>query len=262
MSALFHCLVCRSTCETWQNVCPKCGRFNSFSVQGGGVVIKSTTTDVAHTVTRQKTGCAVFDAVMHGGIVMNSCVLIAGIAGGGKSTMILEVAGGLAREGLRVAYVCAEEDPGAVVDRARRVGAVHDRLDLIRTTDASTAIEIAGSYDVAVYDSIQKLGVTAGLLLVPRTRILVSQLNKLGVVAGERGNEHDPDVLAFCDYSPEDKTRALSCTKNRHGELMQAPYTLGEFGVAGMPCKTCNMLTVPCKCPPKKKRRRGEEERA
>jgi len=257
---VFHCLTCRRASAAWQSLCPQCGRYNSYSVDGGGLVVKSTSVDAEETrLDIRRTGVQFYDEVMGGGLVMPSCVLIGGIAGAGKSTMILQIVGGLAAAGLRCAYICAEEDPAMVIARGRRIGVLHENLDLIRTTDPDTAVTVASTYDVAVYDSIQKLGCTASMLALPRTRILVSQLNKQGDVSGERTNEHDPDALVFCDFNPADETRVLVSSKNRNGELKKAPYTLGAFGAVGMPCKVCDQCVVPCKCPPKKKKRKGEE---
>jgi DNA repair protein RadA/Sms len=258
--AVYHCSVCRFESPAWIAQCGACGRYNSFSVDGGGFIVKSTSLDVAETtLDRRVSGIPIFDEVMGGGLVLPSCVLVAGIAGAGKSTILLQVVGGLAATGLRCVYICAEEEAARVIARGRRIGALHENLDLVRTTDPDHAVSIASGYDLAVYDSIQKLGCTAGMLTAPRTRILVSQLNKQGDVRGERTNEHDPDVLLFCDFNPADDKRILLTSKNRDDELRKAPYTLTGTGAQGFECKKCHKFVMPCACPPKTKKKRGEE---
>lgn len=258
MTSVYTCSFCRYESLAWANTCPKCSRINSLAINQTATIVKSTSPDVPP-ISRQPTGVGVFDDVLHGGLVLGSSLLIGGIAGAGKSTMILMVAGGLARAGLRVAYVCSEEGVNAVIACGKRVGAIHDNLDLIQTTNGGEALALAKGYDVAVYDSIQKLQIMAGQIVTPKTRILVSQLNKMGEVVGERSNEHDPDVLVTADFYPSDDKRILLTTKNRHGALRQAPYELTDVGAIGMPCRVCDSCCVPCKCPPKKKKKKGEE---
>jgi DNA repair protein RadA/Sms len=256
---VFLCRICQFKSELWTNRCPACGRFNALASSQGSIIVKSTSPDVPP-IARQVTGVGVFDDVMLGGLVLGSSVIIGGIAGAGKSTMVLQVAGGLARAGMRVAYVCAEEDPTAVITTGRRVGAIHENLDLVRTTDGGEALMLAASYDVAIYDSIQKLHLLAGDIATPRTRILVSQLNKMGEIVGERSNEHDPDTLLTADYFPGEDKRILVSTKNRHGILKEAPYDLTDVGAVGRPCKDCNKCFVPCACPPRKPKKKKEAE--
>jgi len=259
LGALYRCAFCRFESPSWTNICPTCRRYNSIGANLGALIIKSTSPDIPP-IARQITGIGIFDDVMLGGLVLGSSLLIGGIAGAGKSTMILQVAGGLANAGLRIAYVCSEEDPTTVISVARRVGAIHENLDMIRTTDGGEALALVKSYDVAIFDSIQKLCLMAGQIIAPRTRILVSQLNKMGEVVGERSNEHDPDVLLTADFNPNDGARILETTKNRHGPLRKGPYELTDGGALGFPCKSCGQCVIPCKCPPKKRKKRGEEE--
>ena len=58
---------------------------------------------------RTSTGTGELDAVLGGGIVPGSAVLVGGDPGIGKSTMLLQVGGNLSRAGGRVLYVSAGE---------------------------------------------------------------------------------------------------------------------------------------------------------
>lgn len=244
---LLYCQICKRPSETWIKLCPKCKRYNSYGTRGGGLIVNSTSVDLLVEV-RNPSGVDVFDDCMAGGIVIPSCVLMAGIAGAGKSTMALQIGGGLARSGLRVAYVCKEEEPAAIATRARRVDAVHERLDLIRADDVEAALFAASTYDVAIFDSIQRLGVTAGMITGPKTKILISQLSKEGEIHGPRSNEHDPDALLFCEYDPMKEERILISTKNRGAETKKIPYILDATGVHARPA------------PKPRKRARNEED--
>lgn len=230
----FHCTACRHRAKTWIKRCPGCGRFNSFSTHAGGIIVKSTD-EAAPEHVRTPTGVGVLDRVLLGGIVRPSAIILAGIAGAGKTTMILQALAGLAAQGIRCGYLSAEEEPQNLILLARRVGAVHDRVDFIRADDFDAAMQAAAAYDVAVYDSIQKLRIDADAITMPKTRIMISQLNAEGVIKGERANEHNPDVLLFCDYDPSTGERFLESTKNRHGKLEKHSYLLTDIGVESEP---------------------------
>ena len=95
-------------------------------------------------VTRIPTGFLEFDRVLGGGIVPGSVVLVAGEPGIGKSTLLLETAGNIARkhaaDGGRVLYVSGEESQGQVRLRATRIDAVEENLLLAATTDLATVL--------------------------------------------------------------------------------------------------------------------------
>jgi DNA repair protein RadA/Sms len=70
---------------------------------------------------RWSSGYGELDRVLGGGIVPGSLVLIGGDPGIGKSTLLLQVANGLAHN-YRILYVCAEESGQQVKLRASRLG--------------------------------------------------------------------------------------------------------------------------------------------
>ena len=66
-------------------------------------------------------GIAEFDRVMGGGVVAGSMVLLGGAPGIGKSTLMLQIAEGLSRQGKGL-YISGEESLQQVKDRAHRLG--------------------------------------------------------------------------------------------------------------------------------------------
>ena len=72
-------------------------------------------------IKRQKSGIDEFDRVTGGGLVLGSLNLIAGDPGIGKSTLLLQVCSNLAKNGLKLLYVSAEESAIQIKLRANRL---------------------------------------------------------------------------------------------------------------------------------------------
>lgn len=142
---------------------------------------------------RIPTGFSEFDRVLGGGLVPGSVTLIAGEPGIGKSTLLLETAGNIARaqENLTqklseansetnsqtkaqypapVLYISGEESAAQVKLRASRINAVSDNLLLASTTDLDTVLALIEQYQpiLAIVDSAQTIvsndvdGITGG----------------------------------------------------------------------------------------------------
>ncbi|HEY9875626.1 MAG TPA: DNA repair protein RadA [Candidatus Obscuribacterales bacterium] len=146
----YFCNACGAESSQWFGKCPSCGTYNSLEEQittapaatpsraslqsnhrSNG---KSATPSPAKPrasvrfaditdrhQTRWSSGYGELDRVLGGGIVPGSLVLIGGDPGIGKSTLLLQVANGLAHN-YRILYVCAEESGQQVKLRASRLG--------------------------------------------------------------------------------------------------------------------------------------------
>ncbi|MHB8195851.1 MAG: ATPase domain-containing protein, partial [Vulcanimicrobiaceae bacterium] len=123
--SIFFCSGCGHESPRWLGRCPQCEAWNSFDERPFAVPAasravrsaaarRSTPAPVAlreiarERVPRIATGGREFDAVLGGGIVPGSVTLVGGPPGAGKSTLVLQVAATLAREGSSVIYVCGE----------------------------------------------------------------------------------------------------------------------------------------------------------
>src|SRR5512140_424277 len=118
----FECQSCGYSSAKWLGRCPDCGSWNSFAEEKrmpaprGVVRIPSAAAAVSRLADvstadspRVRTGNAEFDRVLGGGIVPGSVVLLGGEPGVGKSTLLLQVARGVARSAGEVLYVSGEE---------------------------------------------------------------------------------------------------------------------------------------------------------
>jgi DNA repair protein RadA/Sms len=211
-----------------------------------GTVLKpqSITTSLQQDSPRMATGMSDIDAVLGGGIVAGSVVLIAGQPGIGKSTLLLQLASLVAAK-QQVLYISGEESDHQVGLRAHRLGA--DKvvgLQLATSTNADdiTATIASKQYDLVIVDSIQTLSMAAvssapgsvsqitncaNILLTAGKQsntavILVGHVTKEGMIAGPKVLEHVVDVVLQLEGDAYGGFKVLRATKNRFGSTSEA----------------------------------------
>jgi DNA repair protein RadA/Sms len=187
------------------------------------------------------------DRVLGGGLVRGSVVLLGGEPGVGKSTLLMQLAGGLGTLGARTLIASAEESVQQVVLRAQRLGVDTAAVDLAADDDVDAIIALVEKSrpDLVVVDSIQTVGVpeilaapggvsqvresAARLIRLAKTTgiaaVLVGHVTKEGGLAGPKILEHMVDVVLYLEGDPDRGLRALRSTKNRFG----ATHLVGMF---------------------------------
>ena len=149
----YACTQCGATTSQWRGQCPDCGAWNSLEegvdeAGGGrarmpsakpGIPVAATSVDLAPD-TRVETTSAELDRVLGGGLVAGAVVLVGGEPGIGKSTLLLQVLGALARDAGRVLYVTGEESIRQVALRAQRIEAQAERVRLLAETRVETIL--------------------------------------------------------------------------------------------------------------------------
>jgi DNA repair protein RadA/Sms len=203
------------------------------------------------------TGLAEVDRVLDGGLTPGSVTLLTGEPGIGKSTLLLQVASAMARRGLAVLYVSAEESRAQVRRRAERLGALCDRLWLAGdpTLDA-----IVGQLDdvgpqVLIVDSVQTVfdpdidSVPGSVVQVrecshrlvaeARSRdlaaVVVGHVTKDGAIAGPRLLEHVVDTVLSFEGDRHHALRLLRAIKHRFGSTLElGVFEMTDRGLGGV----------------------------
>lgn len=239
--------------------CPQCGSSDPLSEAAGHVPSSkqrsaravSISEATASRVDRLATGWGEVDRVLGGGLVHGSVVLLGGEPGVGKSTLLLQMAGGLAQSGANVVIASAEESAHQVAMRAERTGVTAPGVDLVSDDDVDAIIALTREADPAVLivDSIQTVGVTeipsapggvaqvresaARLIRHAKTTgvvvVLVGHVTKEGGLAGPKILEHMVDVVLYLEGDPDRGFRVLRSNKNRFG----ATHVSGMFDMQG-----------------------------
>jgi len=268
--AHFFCSACGNEEPRWFGRCTSCGAWNTAAeapaAKSGAAAAKSVRArwapagaegaargprpladvDVA-AAKRAGTGLAELDRVLGGGVVAGSIILVGGDPGIGKSTLMLQLAGSLARRGAPVLYVSGEESEEQVRLRAGRLGEIPPSLFLLCETDLEAVLEAAARLKpvALVADSIQTLsraGLEGGPGTVTQVRecalallhyakgsnaavFLVGHVTKDGAVAGPRVLEHMVDAVLYLEGERYQHYRVLRAAKNRFG----ATHELGVF---------------------------------
>jgi DNA repair protein RadA/Sms len=267
----YVCQQCGSEQSKWMGKCPDCGAWNSLeetteitttaaqqrrqttsSATAAGTQIPLALPAIQPLAqTRISVGSAEMDRVLGGGLVAGSLTLIGGEPGIGKSTLLLQVSGAIAREVGPVLYVSGEESIEQVKMRAERLGITGERLYLLSAIELDTINEAIQRLKPAlvIVDSIQTVfasHLTAApgsisqvrectfqlMQLAKNTHIpifIIGHVTKEGVVAGPKALEHIADTVLYLEGERYHSYRLLRGVKNRFG----ATHEVGVFEMQG-----------------------------
>jgi DNA repair protein RadA/Sms len=266
---VFGCQACGFESSKWLGRCPDCGEWNSFveerqevptAAAKGRAPSAFTETgakpkpydlvDAADTP-RIPSGIGEFDRVLGGGIVPGSMVLIGGEPGIGKSTLLLQVAHLLGRQGGAVLYVSGEESEKQIKMRGERLGITGSGLFLMAETSLERILEHVDQLKPAalVVDSVQTIyssrfpsapgsisqvrEVATQLLMLAKgrgvTTFLIGHVTKDGALAGPKSLEHIVDTVLYFEGEKHQHHRIVRAVKNRFGAISE----LGVFEMTG-----------------------------
>lgn len=268
----FVCQSCGAVHSKWSGRCDACGEWNTLTEETssgppGGLKAKKagskrsnkaefTALDGNDTPPeRILLGVEELDRVFGGGIVPSSATLIGGDPGIGKSTLLLQVAARLARNGLKTVYVSGEEATAQIQDRARRLKVADSPVQLATETDLRKVLSALKSAkpDFVVIDSIQTMwsdSLEAAPGSVSQVRacgqeltrwaktsgaalILVGHVTKEGQIAGPRVVEHMVDTVFYFEGERGHQFRILRAVKNRFGPTDEIGiFEMHQYGLA------------------------------
>jgi DNA repair protein RadA/Sms len=266
----YICAECGTEHSKWSGRCGACGAWNRLEETAVAVAPKIGSRTAAsgaaqkpqrlpkpgkeRNLERHATGSAEFDRVLGGGIVPGSVILLGGEPGIGKSTLLLQLAGSLGKNG-SVLYVSGEESTEQVALRAERLGVDGAGLNVLTVTQTEdVAATISNDPpDLVVVDSIQTLATaqfSSGAGSITQVResaarlqavakahrvpvILVGHVTKEGELAGPKVLEHVVDAVLYLEGEKFHGHRLLRGAKNRFGPTDEVGvFEMGETGLS------------------------------
>jgi DNA repair protein RadA/Sms len=265
-SPSFVCQNCGAAHGRWQGKCDGCGAWNTLVEEGeaarpsgpgraakkGRLFALEPLAGEGHEAPRLASGLPEFDRVTGGGFVRGSVLLVGGDPGIGKSTLLIQVAAALARDGHRAVYISGEEAVAQVRLRAERLGLKDANVELAAETaveDIVATLSDGKTPRLVVIDSIQTMWtdtVEAAPGTVTQVRgsaqslirfakrsgaaiILVGHVTKDGQIAGPRVVEHMVDAVLSFEGEGSHQFRILRAVKNRFGPTDE----IGVFEMTG-----------------------------
>ena len=266
----FVCQACGDAVLRWEGQCRSCGGWNTLvetvvrerpsaprgRVERGPIGTGPEPTaliDIGEAdVPRLPTGLGELDRVLGGGLVPGSLILVGGEPGIGKSTLLLQVAAGLARPVLyatgeesgaqvrlraarlglldgvagRAVEVLAEHDVGRIVEMARRLRPAAVIVDSIQTATVDELDGAAGSVGQVREATVRLMDFAKGEGI---TVLLVGHVTKDGSIAGPKTLEHLVDAVVSVEGERYASLRLVRAGKNRFGSTEE----VGVFEMAG-----------------------------
>src|SRR5581483_11999347 len=163
----YICQQCGGEHSKWMGKCPDCGAWNTLEEvteapqspaqqrrqtifgSGNGNASLAQGTQVPVVLPEIKplmhpripVGYAEMDRVLGGGLVPGSLILIGGEPGIGKSTLLLQVSGTIAKDVGTVLYISGEESIEQVKMRAERLGISGEQLYLLAAIELDVVAE-------------------------------------------------------------------------------------------------------------------------
>jgi DNA repair protein RadA/Sms len=264
------CQSCGAVYQRWQGQCTACGTWGSVVEEGaapplpgggrglssgkprGRVLQLESLKGEAREAPRMLAGIGELDRVSGGGFVPGSVLLIGGDPGIGKSTLLTQTCGMMARAGRRVVYISGEEASAQVRLRAERLGLSDAPVELGAEThveDIIATLSQGPAPALVVIDSIQTMwtsevesapgtvtqvrGSAQLLIRYAKTSgaclILVGHVTKDGQIAGPRVVEHMVDAVLSFEGEGGHAFRILRAQKNRFGPTDE----IGVFEMTG-----------------------------
>ena len=268
---IFECVECGYQSPKYYGKCPQCDNWNSMiEVQESPDEFSNTNkktqkpiklNEIDHlTIKRNLSGLKEFDRVLGGGIVPDSSILIGGEPGVGKSTLLLEVSGLLAKNGKKILYYSGEESAAQIKIRADRLKIDSDFISILTMATLENLKKAVQEVkpDFLIIYSIQTLNskrgsrisgsissmrfVTSEIIELAKTdniiTFIIGHITKEGQIAGPKTLEHMVDVVLYFQGEFKSDMRILRAEKNRFGPV-------NELGIFQMTSQGLNSVKDP-----------------
>jgi len=256
---MFICSNCQKEYSKWQGQCESCKLWNTIlevpeinsSINKKGhkssrsassvEAVKLNELDNSDRKSAIKTGIHEFDNAIGGRMVQGQVTLFSGEPGIGKSTLTLQIIEALSEQRLKVLYICGEESPHQIKERADRLNLKLTNVLFLSEVNVDNLERYINSHrkdiDFLVIDSIQTLispdiasssgsisqvaeatnritGLSKGLNI---TTLMIGHVTKTGDIAGPKIVEHMVDTVIYFEGEKRYEFRVLRIEKNRFG---------------------------------------------
>lgn len=252
----WHCIECGLVQVKWAGQCSQCHQWNTFKEEiafaekgvryaaaNGSVPSQQRPLCISEVSMqpprRLQTLMPECDRLLGGGIVPGSLTLVGGEPGIGKSTLLLQLAHHISKQGKIVLYLCGEESPEQTALRARRLKIESKNIFLLCETEVSIIKQQIEQIkpDFFIVDSIQityKAEIPSAPGSVSQVRecameflhlakrrgmatFLIGHVTKSGEIAGPRVLEHLVDTVLYFEGDRQHNYRMIRVVKNRFG---------------------------------------------
>lgn len=270
---IFSCQNCGHQSAKWLGRCPDCSSWNSF-VEEDFIEPKLTAKTDSSRISefyisepvllkdienkeemRIKTGILELDRVLGGGVVKGAVTLIGGDPGIGKSTLSLQISAQLARAGIKILYVSAEESIQQTKLRSERLNiSSSENIYIVNQTNLSQILEYIKKVkpNAVFIDSIQVIfnpDISSSPGSVGQVRecsntltqlakalgismFIIGHVTKEGMIAGPRVLEHIVDTVLYFEGERYSSYRILRAVKNRFGSTNEiGVFQMGSSGL-------------------------------
>lgn len=260
---IYACQNCGTQSPRWLGRCPDCGQWNTFAEESPEIVnTRSPVPELSSEPrplpdidgsggTHVTTAITELDRVLGGGYVPGSVALIGGDPGIGKSTILLQALGNIARAGNIALYISGEESPAQIKLRADRMRIGEKNLLVVTENNIERIFEHIKRVKpaICVIDSIQTM-FTSDIPSSPGTisqvresagkflqfakatgvaGFVVGHVTKDGAIAGPKVLEHLVDTVLYFEGERGHPFRILRTVKNRFGSTNE----IGVFEMTG-----------------------------
>jgi len=197
---------------------------------------------------RMKTGIRSIDTLFDEGILPGSAFTITAQAGCGKTTLMLQILEGLAKNGYRVGYCSGEESVYQLAFTCRRIGVKN--VEVANITDIDSLTELSKKYDVLIVDSFQALTTKTKMNMRAKevyavqslvrtaketecTMGFIMHLTKDGKLKGSTVVPHTVDAcmnIERISEADDDGARSIYFSKNRFGPCNELETIITRTG--------------------------------
>ena len=266
----YQCQECGFQAPYESGKCPACGAWGSMEEMApevkasrgssgattGPVRLSSEQIISIQPPQRIQSGIGELDRVLGGGFVPGGVTLLGGQPGIGKSTLLLQVCGAMAKRGQKVLYISGEESASQIGLRAQRLEVLHQGLEICPHTAIEPSLALADDHALVVVDSAQAMkaeeesgwpgsitqvrAVAQKCVDFAKSRavpvVLVGHITKEGRLAGPMVLEHMVDTVMTFSGESSSLYRTLRASKNRYGDTDELGiFEMGRQGLVQVP---------------------------